>query len=381
MEEIILQGHILDKIKEIPDKHVYCCITSPPYYALRDYGDDTSFVWGDKDCEHEFELYKTKCVGGHSGGMETSGIHNKKLAEKRCIGTGSNNEISIGNCQKCGAWKGQLGLEPTPELFIEHLMQVFDEVWRILKPDGSCWVNLGDSCSRRRKNSNDYRVLEGLNTRTKNVTSKSLIVIPEMFVLAMQKRGWIRRNTIIWHKKSAMPSSAKDRFTVDFEYFYFFVKQQKYYFEQQFEPQAETEHTKSRYKYSWKKSDNNKNNGEKSCPTKPFVGKMILENGRNMRTTWTINPQAFPEAHFAVFPEKLVETPIKACCPEGEIVFEPFLGSGTTAVVAKKLGRKYIGIEANPEYIKMATERINAVEIAVPVKEARKGQMSLLAGV
>ncbi len=365
----ILHGHVLDRISEIANESIYLTVTSPPYYALRDYGTGGEIWGGQHDCEHEFgENIITQQRGAKSGPTAKVGNQINEVCD-----THVNNG---GFCRKCGAWRGELGLEPTPELFIDHLMQIFDEVKRVLKPDGSCWVNIGDSFGGSGKGADGICGKEVCDMSEIPQTTgkpKSLIGIPEMFVLAMKKHGWIRRNTIIWYKKSAMPSSAKDRFTVDFEYFYFFTKQPKYYFEQQFEPfedqvaqnliSGPTSKTRgSRENNSKYKNTNYGGDGSSFQGHSGYHNSegdlMINPEGRNMRTVWEINPQAFPDAHFAVFPEKLVETPIKACCPEDEIVLDPFMGSGTTAIVAIKQGRKYIGIEANPEYVQMAEKRI-----------------------
>jgi len=181
----IYQGNALDVQRRFPDKSVDMGITSPPYWGLRDYG------------------------------------------------TG----------------EGQLGLEPTPELYIQHLCDIFDETWRVLKDSGSLWVNIADSYGGSGNAQGHTKDTKNLGYKTSDMGAtrghtigfmpKSLVGIPERFVLEMANRGWIRRNTIIWHKPNVMPTSAKDRFTADFEYIYFFTKKKKYYFEQQFEPYTE----------------------------------------------------------------------------------------------------------------------------------------------
>jgi len=183
---------------------------------------------------------------------------------------------------------------------------------------------------------------------------KCLCMIPFRFAVEMVNRGWILRNTIIWWKPSCMPSSAKDRFTVDFEYVFFFVKNKKYWFEQQTE-QAVTDLPVVR-----KPRSEPDNRLIKAQLDKDPWGSMGYTNGnRNKRTVWTINTKPYKEAHFATFPEKLVEPMIKAGCPESGIVLDIFAGAGTTGLVAKKLNRDFIGIELNPEYIEIANKRIN----------------------
>ena len=342
-------------------------------------------------------------------------------------------------CSKCGAWKGQLGLEPDFNLFIKHLCDIFDEAKRVLKPTGTCWVNLGDTYGGT-GDKGDHKDPKYMNGRTgqstainKTAPSKSLVMIPFRFAIEMVNRGWILRNTIIWHKRNCMPSSAKDRFTVDFEYLFFFVKQKKYWFEQQFEAH---EHPEVNHRTA--------KGGDGSGELGSSVRFGNLPQGRNMRAVWRIATQPFPEAHFAVYPEKLCETPINSGCPQyickkcgkarepiyesnqpkrdvewhpekygteddkgkrlgrmqpqksvyntsvkkgltdcncnagwrGGVMLDPFCGAGTTCVVAKRLGREYIGIELNPDYIRIAQKRLAKVPLRLDwfqQKEARKG--------
>ena len=173
----------------------------------------------------------------------------------------------------------------------------------------------------------------------------------------MTNRGWILRNELIWFKSNCMPSSVKDRFTVDFEKIFFFVKNKKYWFEQQFESLSMA----SLKDFNARKTFRNKgSNNVYGCPGEGRDRREFynLELGRNKRCVWTINTKPFKEAHFAVFPPDLIETPIKAGCPKGGIVLDPFFGAGTTGVVAKQQGKNYIGIELNPDYIKIAEKRI-----------------------
>lgn len=307
MENKIICGDALTKLKELPKESVDMCMTSPPYWALRDYGVD-----------------------------------------------------------------GQLGLEPTFDQYINKLCDIFDGVKRVLKKEGTCWVNISDtyggsgnssghtvSTKNCGKKTSDYGVSKGNQKATKNL-QKSLLCIPFRFAIEMVNRGWILRNTIIWHKPNCMPSSAKDRFTVDFEYLFMFSKKKKYYFDQQFEDNVDPNRTnyapgKSAYSnniYGPNDSRRHRNTGFKSYAE----GKICI--GRNKRTVWKITTKGFPEAHFAVYPEELCETPIKAGCPKGGIVLDPFFGAGTTGLVALKQGKKFIGIELNPEYIKIADKRL-----------------------
>ena len=232
---------------------------------------------------------------------------------------------------------------------------------RVLRKDGTCWVVMGDtynshSCGNgnvggiegKRKNKQDNRA--NIYRKIK-YSDKSLLQIPSRFAIMMIDHGWILRNEIIWQKPNAMPSSVKDRFTVDFEKVFFFVKNKKYWFEQQFEPLKSLDNLK-------RTSKNGQGNGQ--------LGKSVRfgskEKGRNKRCVWQIPTKPFKEAHFAVFPPTLIEPMIKAGCPENGIVLDPFIGSGTVAEVALKLNRRFMGIELNPKYCEMAKNRISKVQ-------------------
>lgn len=270
--------------------------------------------------------------------------------------------------------EGQIGLEETPEAYVQKLIEIFYEVKRVLKITGTCFVNLGDTyagsgggttknadTSKYIKNSKQVYVLPNGIAKTSKFRgtnlNKSLLMIPERFAIRMIDMGWILRNQIIWHKPNQIPSSVTDRFTVDFEKIFFFVKQSKgYYFKQQFEP-----YTKPLNRWG---GDNLKTNGKSTWDD--GTGQTTYRNrnmrpnpnGKNMRTVWSINTEPFSEAHFATYPEKLVKRMIEAGCPVNGLVLDPFMGAGTTAVVAKKLNRNYLGFELNPDYVKIANNRL-----------------------
>jgi DNA modification methylase len=308
-------------LKDLPDECVDMLITSPPYWALRDYGIEPQIWGGSPKCKHKWGSEKKRPINLQTGNPEFK----RKWRE-----AATNKKSNTGAfCKKCGAWRGCLGLEPTFDLFINHLCDIFDEAKRILKKHGTCWVNLGDTYFgggygsktnlKKTKQFTNHGTINGRETMQairKNgngYPKKSLCLIPQRFAIEMVNRGWILRNEIIWHKPSCMPSSIKDRFTVDFEYLFFFSKSQKYYFEQQFE-----DHKKqylNRYNYQFSGIPGAASPVEKR--ENPQAGNWAINpNGRNMRSVWSISPQPFPEAHFATFPEKLIETPIKAGCPE-----------------------------------------------------------------
>ena len=289
----IYQGDVIDVLKTFPDKSVNMIITSPPYWALRDY-------------------------------------RNEK----------------------------QIGMEKTFYDYIDKLISVFAECWRVLKDDGSLWVNIGDTYYTKSggKFENDLIYARGGSKEMVDKTTginkanelrgkikkfnKSLCLIPQRFSIAMMEYGWKVRNEIIWYKPSCLPSSVPDRFTVDFEKLFFFVKQDKYYFKQQLEPVSENYANDKRPNgvLRQKLYENSKYVKEGMVKKLENVEMSDIPNRnvmRNKRCVWAINPKPIKEAHFAPFPPKLIETPIKACCPENGVVLDLFIGSGTTAIVSE----------------------------------------------
>jgi len=301
----ILCGPADQLLKRFPDESIDCVVTSPPYWALRDYGVE-----------------------------------------------------------------GQLGLEPTIRDYINKLCDVFDEVRRVLRNSGTCWINIGDSYYSSSGGGNQGKVhievarqLLALKSRTmsRELPTKSLCQIPSRLAIEMANRGWILRNEIIWHKPNCMPASVKDRFTVDFEKLFFFVKSRRYSFEQQFEELRNRARLTRRFFNS--QSHRKRTYGDRYIsafnPKTAEASRLrILKRGRNKRCVWSIGTRPFAGSHFAACPPQLIETPIKAGCPEGGIVLDPFIGSGTTALVARSLGRKFIGIDLNPAYVQMAENRL-----------------------
>jgi hypothetical protein len=295
------------------------CITSPPYYGLRDYGTG-KWIGGDEGCSHKRDSkYSDKTITGHA---------NKDLT----VGDAIYKSV----CPKCGAIPEdrQLGLEETPEKYIKAMVEVFRCVWDVLEDDGTLWVNIGDSyCGTGSKGDYvDPKNPDGRNGQSVSKTlkldgykSKDLIGIPWMLAFALRADGWYLRQDIIWHKPNPMPEPVADRCTKAHEYIFLLSKSRKYHFDHVAikEPMKDAETDEMAHKRSvW------------SVPTKPYSG-----------------------AHFAVFPTDLIEPCILAGAPLGGIVLDPFMGSGTTAQVAQDLGRQYIGCELNPEYGKLQKKR------------------------
>ena len=350
----VYKGNSLEVLKTFPDESLDMCITSPPYWGLRDYGTDGQVWGGDENCKHDFDKSKRKL---HSGTNSDKGLPHHKNASI------VDWEVEDVICNKCGAWKGELGLEPTPEMFINNLCDIFDEIKRCLRPHGTCWVNLGDSYCRTQ---NEQVNQKGINAKyqynykhNKNYGDlykpKSLVQIPSRFAIEMTNRGWILRNELIWHKPSCMPASVTDRFTVDFEKLFFFTKNKKYYFKQQLE--KSTHDAKERtIKGTGMRPDEMKRDRKGGT-----AGTGTL--GRNKRTVWSISTAKFVGAHFAVYPPELIESPINAGCPEGGVVLDPFFGSGTTAEVAMKQDKNWVGIDLNDDYIKISDKRLKPTVI------------------
>ncbi len=238
--------------------------------------------------------------------------------------------------------EGEIGREATPQEYVARLAAVFREARRVLKPTGTCWLVLGDK----------YQ-------------SGQLLGMPWRVALALMDDGWTLRRDIIWHKPNAMPSAAKTRPTVDHEYVFFLVRSANYYYDADAirEPHvtfSEQSRMKGGRKHFFQRGgtpEAGKNGGAINLHDGRW-DQAFHPQGRNKRTVWSIPLSKFREAHFAVFPEALVETCLAAGCPAGGLVLDPFLGSGTTAMVAKRLSRRYLGIDCVAEYCAMAQRRL-----------------------
>jgi len=370
----IYQGDALSILQTFPDNSIDMCMTSPPYWGLRDYGVEQIFG-GDKNCKHE---WIEEDVPMNFGGQPGVGV--KRQAPYYKDGWGKR-----GYCLKCRAWKGQLGLEPTPEMYIEHMTEIFHEVKRVLKKEGTLWVVIGDTywgggnAQGHTENTVQFGTVKTLEhgavskpvARGTQFQSKCLCMIPECLAWAMIQDGWILRNKNIWYKHNGMPSSVRDRFSNKYEFVYMFSQAQKYYFDLDAVREAHitqenrldgiVRNREWGYNSKLNKIRGHKIKGESGISQGPqFHGKDINYSlaGKNPGDVFEINTQPFPEAHFAVYPVKLCEKPIKAGCPKGGIVADPFSGAGTTCYTAAKLGRDFIGIEISEKYKAMSEDRI-----------------------
>lgn len=332
MQIDVIQGDALEVLRTLPDESVHCCVTSPPYWGLRDYGVD-----------------------------------------------------------------GQLGLEPTPTEYVVRMIKVFHEVWRVLRHDGTLWLNIGDSYAggggfspsaptAAKSKSGMYGITGALKRGgikpVGGLKPKDLCGIPWRLALALQSDGWYLRSDIVWHKSNPMPESVTDRPTKAHEYVFLLAKSERYYYDSEAirEKAISPPSNKIKMPDGWDTGPGahgsfHRKGREKGRiqvkqrghpqPHSGFINRWDAmtkaeqaANGRNKRDVWVVATEPFPDAHFATFPTKLITPCILAGCPLGGTVLDPFGGSGTTGVVAERLGRNAILIELNPEYVEMARRRI-----------------------
>jgi len=346
-------------LRNFPSDSIDCVFTSSPYYGLRKYDTPPIVFGGNKDCNHQWNEFVRK---GISGGTKSKKVQIKEKDNFQIV-----SDSNQSSCILCGAWMGELGQEPVYTMFIDNLAEIFMECVRVLKSEGSLWINILDSYSG--SNQGNGALPSGKNATNRgtskmqleghksilsksDIPRKSLMCIPDRLKIKLVDDGLICRNEIIWRKPNQMPSSAKDRFTNDYEKLYFFTKSEKYFFNQQLEP-----YTKPMNRWG---GDNLEANGESSWDE--GTGQEIYRTrnmrpnpkGKNMRTVWSINTKPNKIAHFATFPLEFPTRGILAGCPESGIVLDPFFGSGTTGMAARNNNRNWIGIELNTEYIDIA---------------------------
>ncbi len=347
----IINTNCLDGLDHLDDGSVDCCVTSPPYFGLRDYGTG-EWIGGDPNCSHRRESKKSdKTITGH-----------KNFDEMLGVGDAIQKQV----CSYCGATRKdeQIGLEETPDAFVQALVEVFRKVRRVLKNDGTLWLNLGDSYAgsgkggqSEDKKSENWQPEYGNKGKKYGLKPKDLIGIPWRVAFALQADGWYLRQDIIWHKPNPMPESVTDRCTKAHEYIFLLSKSKQYYYdadaikEESIHYQSDNRADKGNIRYEGKRTiDRSGKNGQDSFVT--------INETRNKRSVWTVTTKPYSGAHFATFPQDLIEPCIKAGCRPNGVVLDPFMGAGTTAIVARKLNRNYIGFELNPEYVKIAERRI-----------------------
>jgi DNA modification methylase len=363
----ILTGDCRDILPTLEAGSVQCCVTSPPYWGLRDYG-TAQWEGGEAGCEHKLT---------HEGSVKYVDGHGKLNVSCTSWQGGSRHSTvkEGGDCPKCGARRidSQLGLEATPEEYIANMVAVFREVWRVLRDDGTLWVNMGDCYSSgnsgQNVRDNNGGFQPGLNSRTQSYTKanpgrkpvpgmkpKDLCMMPARLAMALQADGWYLRSEIVWHKPNPMPESVTDRPTKAHEMIYLLAKQERYFYDAEAIKEQSTDPDDDRKSRS--------DNGNKRLPEDIGVARMGgIRPGsqtyalRNKRTVWTIATQPYAEAHFATFPEEIPKLCILAGSKPGDTVLDPFAGSGTVGKVALELGRRAILIELNPSYIELAEDR------------------------
>jgi DNA modification methylase len=410
----LYHGHALTVLRELPAESVHCCVTSPPYWGLRSYG-TAPRIWDsdlfcmdprhDEPCDEQCPACQDECQPPHEHEWGEIGAahHPGQVQDGKAVTESNAKGQTAGSgqfCRHCPAWLGDFGLEPTPELYVQHMVEVFREVRRVLRKDGTCWLNLGDSYNGTPKGNLNGQDKSGLtSTKTQeqspgklkpllpSLKPKDLVGIPWRVAFALQADGWYLRSDIVWSKPNPMPESVIDRPTKAHEYVFLLSKGPRYFFDQEavreaaewarWGDQTNDKHEGSESAAGWIGSKSKKQlqggrharrySAEEFKTTEErntrFQGPNPVDGGRNIRSVWEIATQPYPEAHFATYPEELVRRCILAGCPEGGTVIDPFGGSGTTALVARKHGRRSILIELNESYCAMTAQRLSQLSL------------------
>ncbi len=351
----VICGNALTVLRGFPADSIDCVITSPPYWGLRTYKTVPQIWGGDPACEHQWGDGKIIKIGRNDTGTVYYGDGNP-----RAFGGQKAREVNQGSfCSLCNAWRGELGSEPQISLYLDHLLSIFAEVKRTLKPTGTLFCNIADSYAGSGKGIGSdhgkavFTDNDIVKTGNSGIPPKSLCGIPERFAIRMtDELGMIRRNTIIWWKRNCMPSSASDRLTVDFEPIYFFTKTGKYWFKTQREltgNESSPEEYESHKVGSFHIHTEDMEKGWMQPKVTGFKS-MTHPDGRNRRCVWDIPTKPSNEDHYATFPDTLVSPMLDAGCPPDGIVLDPFSGMGTVAKTAIKQGKNFIMIELSEEY-------------------------------
>ena len=311
----VLVGDCREVLDELPKESIDMVMFSPPYWGLRDYGEDAESVWGgDEDCEHEWEVKERKRKRHHRAGF---GVRDEYKAGKD-LKVDEETEVKSSFCRKCGAWRGQFGLEPDYRMYVEHLVEIGRKVKKVLKPSGSWYLNLGDTYAgsghyephHKGYGEQKETVSTGMQTSQENMKDKCKMLIPYRVALALIDDGWICRNDIIWLKPNPMPSSVKDRLNTTTEKIFHFVKEKQYYYDLDAIREPHKESTKKRNNYP------HSGGGPFAVQRERKPGEFMNEKGKNPGDVIKQTTQPFPEAHFAVYPPDLCEKPIKSSCPK-----------------------------------------------------------------
>lgn len=351
----LLVGDVRQRLAEIEAGSVQTVITSPPYWGLRDYG-TANWTGGEESCDHQ-----------------TARSRGDDIREGDKQGSSKGSRPNLQWLCPCGAVRedSQIGLEQTPAEYVAEMVAVFAEVWRVLADDGTVWLNIGDSYASARDSKAAPDTLRGdstgtavqsaanrnpANLKAAGLKHKDLVGIPWRVAFALQEAGWYLRQDIIWHKPNPMPESVTDRCTKAHEYVFLLSKSPRYFFnneaikEEALTPPAVRDKNGEGYQADYA-------NGDRFSAGARVYG---ADGKRNKRDVWTIPTKPFKGAHFAVMPEALVEPCLLAGSREGDLVLDPFTGSGTVGAVALRHGRRFVGTELNPEYAAIAHERISA---------------------
>jgi len=377
----------------LPDGIVDLIVTSPPFWMLREYLGKAE-VWGGKrfrrcpqckqvsdgeellcyhpqnkecydlepyECTHEWMEHFTPARGGKNHPDRPSSVGaNRVMSESVIRGEGYTSYY----CKWCDAWKGHLGLEPEPNIYVSNLTSVFGKYWRVLKDTGSLWLNIGDTYAANRTwgqvdgkvgdvgNWMSVRVPEG-------VKPKDLVGIPWRLAMSLQAAGWYWRAVVPWLKWNIRPESAKDRPTIAHEYFLVLTKQESYYYDREaIREQGHYRRTIDWYSDSIDVIIENLETLLHELSTARYdMGKYGALDDENGVVSILQNTKPFKQAHHAVFPQELIRPIIKACCPSDGVVLDPFMGSGTTAVVSTQEGRDWLGCDTSEKYVRMAIDR------------------------
>lgn len=346
----VLVGDCREQMATMEAESVQCVVTSPPYWQLRDYG-TAEWLGGDPTCSHQptFTPRSSRPAGRERIGRGGA------YADAQDIGAHAFRR----HCKLCGAERqdGQIGLEPTPELYVATIVDVFRAVRRVLRPDGVAWLNIGDSYSGNTSHAgNGLASWSAENARggghrparpkpdrgSSGLAAKQLVGIPWRTALALQADGWWLRADVIWHKPNAMPESVTDRPSTAHEYVFLLAKGERYWYDHKAVRQPAT------------KGDSHagaRNYSSSSGRERLAQSEDDRAEGRNLRSVWAIPTQPYAGQHFAAFPEQLAATCILAGCPEGGVVLDPFAGTGTVGQVANRLSRRAVLIDLSPEYI------------------------------